>query len=1205
MKYIYKMENNSARLANNTHNKEEDTDEKHNTYLENGSIDNFDVSSSHPDLSPDDIPTLDQQRDIIKRLLSKSKKSEKVGDKMFVISQSWYDRFFDNNIVNFSLINKINTKSLVVDYDNFILSDHRLNPYTAVPEPVFKKWVQWYGLTLDSKPIHTVLINDSGRLVVEYEQPKIRGHFLIDMQENNHYKSYNSNVSEPIFFTASRLSTVNDIIIKVMDLFYKRESQLDHWNTNLRIWYIKSTSLDEETVDYLEHSYKIDLTSFIDLPLKYLIKKDVYSLTIGEYDSLMIDLVIEVCSSSKQEHWPSNFFIYNKLLPSKGIIGLSNLGNTCYMNSALQCLVHIPELKDYFLYNSFEKEINTENPLGYSGNIAKAFGLLVQSLFSDKYTPLTSYSPKRFNSIVGHYNSMFASYIQQDSQEFLSFLLDGLHEDLNRIVKKPYIEKPELYLNKDVKDLNVIKKLAADTWDKHKLRNDSVVIDLFVGLYKSTLICPKCNNISITFDPYSDLTLPLPITTYWNGKVIIFPHNAPPCILEVELNKTATYQDLKHYISRCSDIEYKNLLGAEIFNHQFYNNYESSNSDSNYLPIGELISHNDIVVFYELPCEKNELIVPVFNTYCEDSYKSAELFGFPFFIALSVEERQCYGAIRKKLEKAYTNFSGGFVEFPITSSTVITSLDSLPLIKQKYPHVESCSYDADLEFISKDMSSNSYFDIKIFSETSRDIDSELHLSFNEKWTPGPHITYSNAINITEKLPAHLIDAYNYSLLVEEYSELNTETSKAINNHTQEKLTDASKTSSIDQVDLQQKLKNAVNYSDMDIDIETEKHSSNQQLNELQALIRPRNAIICEWNHNAFQTVFNESADINWNKPAILENKELKSIRETRSEKDGKKITLEDCLKLFSMPEVLDASDSWYCPNCKEHCQATKQIELWNTPDILIIHLKRFENQHSFSDKIDNIVEFPITDLDMSLFSVYHDKENSTYDLFAVDNHYGGLGGGHYTAYVKNFIDDKWYYFDDSRVNETIPERSIAGSAYLLFYRRRIEKPYLGSNELVDLITKSRACHIESLNAFQKKNIDLYAESKTDSENDSDEFLSFSNHHDNENIVRAGSNITICQNNTNIGTNNEILSPTNEYNISSLEVGDSKSDDNKHDENYGRRKLRLLNKTYLTTSQSSLLGSPASSDFSTSSDEMCPIARKQSFPKKCELPDETI
>lgn len=73
------------------------------------------------------------------------------------------------------------------------------------------------------------------------------------------------------------------------------------------------------------------------------------------------------------------------------------------------------------------------------------------------------------------------------------------------------------------------------------------------------------------------------------------------------------------------------------------------------------------------------------------------------------------------------------------------------------------------------------------------------------------------------------------------------------------------------------------------------------------------------------------------------------------------ITLNQCLTLFTEPEVLSPQEAWYCPNCKEHRQATKELSLWRLPVVLIIQLKRFSFTRSiFRDKIDKMVDFPVT-----------------------------------------------------------------------------------------------------------------------------------------------------------------------------------------------------------------------------------------------------
>lgn len=140
-----------------------------------------------------------------------------------------------------------------------------------------------------------------------------------------------------------------------------------------------------------------------------------------------------------------------------------------------------------------------------------------------------------------------------------------------------------------------------------------------------------------------------------------------------------------------------------------------------------------------------------------------------------------------------------------------------------------------------------------------------------------------------------------------------------------------------------------------------------------------------------------------------ERERRKKVRESRK-KNG--VTLDDCLDEFGRTETLSENDAWYCPRCKEHRLATKTFELWKAPDILVIHLKRFSTQGRLRDKLDILVDFPVEGLDLSSrVSIQEEGKSSVYDLFGVDNHYGGLGGGHYTAFAKNFYDHVWYEYN--------------------------------------------------------------------------------------------------------------------------------------------------------------------------------------------------
>merc|ERR1719197_1069691 len=110
------------------------------------------------------------------------------------------------------------------------------------------------------------------------------------------------------------------------------------------------------------------------------------------------------------------------------------------------------------------------------------------------------------------------------------------------------------------------------------------------------------------------------------------------------------------------------------------------------------------------------------------------------------------------------------------------------------------------------------------------------------------------------------------------------------------------------------------------------------------------------------------------------------------------------------------------------------------PKILVIQLKRFSyRSRHWREKIESHVNFPLEGLDMTphVKGPIKPGEEPIYDLFAVDNHYGALGGGHYTAYARNINLRKWFKFDDSSVTEVSdPQQVVTPAAYILFYRRR-------------------------------------------------------------------------------------------------------------------------------------------------------------------------
>lgn len=170
------------------------------------------------------------------------------------------------------------------------------------------------------------------------------------------------------------------------------------------------------------------------------------------------------------------------------------------MNSGLQCLSNVPELTKFFLFGLYKSQINKENALGMGGKLAKAYAILMQEMWQGSDSKTAPYDLKK---TLGSRISRFSGYGQQDSAELVNYILDLVHEDLNRVTKKPYVE-----MNEDQNRPEV--EIAKEFWDGFLARNQSIIVDLMYGQLKSTVTCLTCNTRFLTFDPF--LMTQLPIT---------------------------------------------------------------------------------------------------------------------------------------------------------------------------------------------------------------------------------------------------------------------------------------------------------------------------------------------------------------------------------------------------------------------------------------------------------------------------------------------------------------------------------------------------------------------------------------------------------------------------------------------------------------------------------------------------------------------
>jgi len=183
-----------------------------------------------------------------------------------------------------------------------------------------------------------------------------------------------------------------------------------------------------------------------------------------------------------------------------GASGLRNIGNTCFMNSVLQCLSNTKQLTNYLLNDEHLREINTSNS-SMKGSLIKAFATVIKGLWKGSGRVV---DPSSLKGAVNRFAPRFSGYNQEDSQEFLRYLLEGLHEDVNRVLTKP------TPINSEIDSSLSVCEQAMEAWKRYIRRDDSQLVDLFVGQLKSTLRCSECSHESVTFEAFWDLSLGIP-----------------------------------------------------------------------------------------------------------------------------------------------------------------------------------------------------------------------------------------------------------------------------------------------------------------------------------------------------------------------------------------------------------------------------------------------------------------------------------------------------------------------------------------------------------------------------------------------------------------------------------------------------------------------------------------------------------------------
>eukprot|EP00045_Choanoeca_perplexa_P013992 m.161326 g.161326 ORF g.161326 m.161326 type:complete len:1598 (+) comp16526_c0_seq1:148-4941(+) len=689
------------------------------------------------------------------------------------------------------------------------------------------------------------------------------------------------------------------------------------------------------------------------------------------------------------------------ILPIKGgQHGLRNLGNTCFMNSVLQCLAQTPALAAFFLdYDRVEKSLNTHpKSLGSKGRIARAFHELVVELWDDNdYMPV---GPRAFKAAISRRSERFKGYGQQDAQEFLEFLLDELHEDVNRVGQKPYVELKS-------SDGRPDQEVAAEAWRDFLKRDDSPIVDLFQGQLKSKLTCPTCSHVSITFDPFRTLSLPLPSLKQTVAVVLLPAANGERIRYSLEMEKRIDQDVLLNKIEKLSGIPASHLVPATVDLHTLTIGLPPSlRADAQVWvfelpslalpPSGKTIAS---VHQYHRPvpqldkCRNCHRKVGSVVEVSEDTADAAAAPATQVKLMRCTRCRQvgyCSQACQKEHWKSHR-----------VACQRLQSNDKVVGIPFAFEVEESISYKG-LEAVVRNrayqLAATQIQPIKRQMEVHK----EAGLTDDGvDWTLDPKelalAAESNPF-VSAKLQFMLAVKQNIALK-KKLDRLTV--SLAVSNFKGERIT--------------------LNTKEKDVKI------------QLPDLIKVDLTWGASKRSDLDQLATTARADVTDHDPDAAKSRKPAGALPS--------LTLRDAVKAFSRPERLGSNDQWYCPKCKEHQEAMKELSLWRLPDHLIVHLKRFSWRNIvFRDKLNHYVDYPQTLSPADLLPADHPDQAAAataepYELYGVVRHFGRLSGGHYVATAKHATSHEWFEYNDTFVKPAQEQDAVHESGYLLMYRK--------------------------------------------------------------------------------------------------------------------------------------------------------------------------
>nr|XP_056721237.1 ubiquitin carboxyl-terminal hydrolase 32 [Euleptes europaea] len=758
--------------------------------------------------------------------------------------------------------------------------------YEIVPEPVWRALYNWYTANLSlPRPV----IRNSAKNQPELElfpryllflrqQPATRSQQSNIWVNLGNVPSPNAPLKRVLAYTGcfSRIQTIKEIHEYLSQRLRIKEEDMRLWLYNSENYL---TLLDDE-----------------DHTLEYLNIQDEQH------------LIIEV--RNKDMSWPEEMsFIANsskidrhKVPTEKGATGLSNLGNTCFMNSSIQCVSNTQPLTQYFISGRHLYELNRTNPIGMKGHMAKCYGDLIQELWSGTQKNI---APLKLRWTIAKYAPRFNGFQQQDSQELLAFLLDGLHEDLNRVHDKPYVELKDSDGRPDW-------EVAAEAWENHLRRNRSIVVDLFHGQLRSQVKCKTCGHISVRFDPFNFLSLPLPMDSYMHLEITVIKlDGTTPVRYGLRLNMDEKYTGLKKQLSDLCGLKPEQILLAEVLNSNI-KNFPQDN---------QKVRSGSGLCAFEVPIPGSPISAspsPVQTDFCSGPAANGMISMLMMNGDLPRPTLIPNGMPNTVVPcRTENGLSNGVMNGHRPSPSDSPFIGYIIAIHRKMMRTE-------LYFLSSQKNRPSLFGMPLIVPCTvhtrkKDLYDAVWIQVSRLASPLPPQEASNHAQDCDDSMGY---QYPFTLRVVQ---------KDGNSCAWCPWYRFCRGCKIDCTEEGAYLGNAY--------------------------------IAVDWDPTALHLRYQTSQE------RIVE--EHRSVEQSRRGQ-AEPINLDSCLRAFTSEEELGEDEMYYCSKCKTHCLATKKLDLWRLPPILIIHLKRFQFVNGRWIKSQKIVKFPRENFDPSAFLVPRD-----------------------------------------------------------------------------------------------------------------------------------------------------------------------------------------------------------------------------------------